>query len=168
MKNSERILNFIQITYKNYLATNMEQVKDAAPFTALDLQKTVKALRNFRSLMWDQAQNDGRLDYAIQYYEVVKTLIYGIYFTWEKYKYENGWIYSIAEEGEDMLQYRMFQVGAAERIEGLLQACKSQNIFAMFPGGQAINNMLIIIYSDLLSNIKKGAIRLDSYQQQSL
>ena len=81
MKNSERILNFIQITYNNYLATNMEQVKDAAPFTALDLQKTVKALRNFRSLMWDQAQNDGRLDYAIQYYEVVKTLIYGIYFT---------------------------------------------------------------------------------------
>ena len=62
----------------------------------------------------------------------------------------------------------MFQVGVAERIEGLLQACKSQNVFAMFPGGQAINNMLIIIYSDLLSNIKKGTIRLDSYNQQSL
>ena len=146
----------------------MKPIKDEAPFTALDLQKTVKALRNYRSLMWSQAQNDGRLDYAMQYYEVVRTLIYGIYFTWEKYNYENGWINSLAEEGEDMLQYQMFQVGAVERIEGLLQACKSQNVFAVFSGGQAINNMLIIIYSDLLSNIKKGTIRLDSYNQQSL
>lgn len=135
-------------------------LRESAPFTASDLQKIVKALRNFRSLMWNQAQNDGRLDYAMQYYEVVQTLIHGIYFIWEKYKYENGWIDSIAEEGEDMLQYQMFQVGVAERIEGLLQACKSQNVFAMFPGGQAINNMLIIAYSDLLSNIKKGKIRL--------
>ena len=137
-----------------------ETIKDTAPFTASHLQETVKELRQYRSIMWNQVQNDGKLGYAIQYYEVVRTLIYGIYYTWEKYKYENGWIDGIAEEGEDMLQYQMFKMGAVERIEGLLQACKSQNIFSMFPKGEETNERIILIFSDLLSNIKKGAINI--------
>lgn len=143
-------------------------IKDMAPFSASDLQQTVKALRNFRSLMWKQAQNDGNQQYAIQYYEVVGSLIYGIYFIWEKYKYENGWIDGIAEEGEDMLQYRMFQIGVVERIEGLLQACKHDNIFEMFTSGKETNEKLILYYGDFLSNIEKGLISLDKYNLQSL
>lgn len=137
-----------------------KQLKDAAPFSSSDLVQTVKELRKYRSLMWNQAQNDGKLGYAMQYYEVVQSLIYGIYFTWEKYKYENGWIDGIAEDGENMMQYQMFQIDVVERIEGLLQACKQQNIFGMFSGGQETNKKLILIYGDLLSNIKKGAISL--------
>lgn len=143
-------------------------IKDLAPFSASDLVQTVKELRKYRSLMWNQAQNDGKLDYAIQYYEVVRTLIYGVYFTWEKYKYENGWIDGIAEEGENMLQYRLFQIGVVERIEGLLNACLNENIFEMFPRGQETNERLILIYGDLLSNIRKGTINLDKYNFQSL
>ncbi|MBO4464352.1 MAG: hypothetical protein J5797_09200 [Prevotella sp.] len=143
-------------------------LKDIAPFSSSDLVQTVKELRKYRSLMWNQAQNDGKLGYAMQYYEVVRTLIYGIYFTWEKYKYENGWIDGIAEEGEDMMQYQMFQIGVVERIEGLLQACRQENVFGMFPGGKETNEKLILIYGDLLSNLRKGAIRLDNYNLQSL
>lgn len=146
----------------------METIRNSAPFTALDLKKAVSELRRYRLLLWNQAQNDNRLDYAIQYDEVIRSLIYGIYFTWEKYKYENGWIDSIAEEGEELLQYRMFQVGVVERIKGLLEACCSQNIFAMFPGGQDTNKMLILIYSNLLSNIRKGNVNLDKYNKQPL
>ena len=146
----------------------MGSIKDAAPFSASDLVQTVKELRNYRSMMWNQAQNDGNQSYAIQYYEVVRTLIYGIYFIWEKYKYENGWIDSIAEEGEDMLQYRMFQIGVVERIEGLFQACKHDNIFEMFAGGKETNEKIILFYGDFLSNIKKGLISLDKYNLQSL
>lgn len=142
---------------------NNKLIKDSAPFAASDLKLVVKNLRKYRSQMWNQTQNDGNINYAMQYYEVVRTLIYGIYFTWEKYKYENGWIDGIAEEGEDMMQYRMFQIGVVERIEGMLQACKQDNIFAMFSGGRETNEMLILIYSDLLSNIRKGAIQLDKF-----
>lgn len=143
-------------------------IKDTVPFSATDLVKTVNELRNYRSLMWNKAQNDGNLGYAMQYYEVVRTLIYGIYFTWEKYEYENGWIESIAEEGEDMIQYQMFQISVVDRIRGLLQACKQENIFEMFPGGKETNERLILIYSNLLSNIREGAICLDKYHLQSL
>lgn len=111
----------------------MLTLKESAPFTASDLIKTVQDLRKYRTLMWNQAQREGKLDYAIQYYEVIRSLIYGIYFIWEKYQYERGWLDSIAEEDEDIMQYRMFQVCIVERIEGLLQACKSNNIFTFFP-----------------------------------
>ena len=137
-----------------------ESIRSSAPFSKSDLEQTVKNLRRYRSMMWNQAQKDDKLEYALQYYDVVQTLIYGIYFTWEKYQYENGWIDSIAEEDEDMLQYRMFQMNVVERITGLLQACRFQNIFSMFPEGKKTNEMLILIYSDLLSNIKKGIIRV--------
>lgn len=147
---------------------NIQSIKDTAPFSASDLVQTVNELRKYRSLMWNQAQNDGNLGYAMQYYEVVRTLIYGIYFTWEKYKYENGWIDGVAEEGEDMLQYQMFQMSVVDRIEGLLQACKQENVFEMFPGGKETNNRLILIYGDLLSNIRKGAISLNEYNLQTL
>lgn len=143
-------------------------LRESAPFTASDLIETVKNLRKCRSLMWYQAQKDGKLDYAIQYYEVVRSLIYGIYFTWEKYQYERGWLDSIAEEGEDLIQYQMFQVGVVERIEGLLQACKSNNILDMFPEGQETNEMLILIYEDFLSNVRDGNIILNKYNKQSL
>lgn len=140
---------------------NSQRIRDIAPFTATELKQVVKELRKYRSLMWNQAQNDGKLDYAIQYYEVVRTIIYGIYFIWEKYEYENGWIDGIAEEGESLLQYQMFKMGVLERIEGLLHACKSDNIFSMFPKGELLNETVIVIYSDLLANIKKRNINLN-------
>lgn len=113
--------------------------------------------------MWDQAQKDGNQQYAIQYYEVVQTLIYGIYYTREKYEYARGWLDGIAEEGESMLEYRMFQIGVVDRIEGLLRACQSNNIFEMFPGGQATNEMIVIIFQDLLANIRKGVVKVDRF-----
>lgn len=118
--------------------------------------------------MWEKAQSDGKIDYAMQYYEIVKTLIHGVYFTWEKYEYERGWIDSIAEEGEDLLEYKMFQVGVVSRVNGLLQAMIHENLFDMFRNGHETNEMLIRIYSDLLSNMNSGAIKLDKYNLQSL
>lgn len=141
----------------------METLRDNAPFTASDLQDVIKKLKKYRSLMWDQAQKDGNQQYAIQYYEVVQTLIYGIYYTWEKYEYARGWLDGIAEEGESMLEYRMFQIGVVDRIEGLLRACQSNNIFEMFPGGQETNEMIVIIFQDLLANIRKGVVKVDRF-----
>ena len=48
----------------------MLTLKESAPFTASDLIKTVQDLRKYRTLMWNQAQREGKLDYAIQYYEI--------------------------------------------------------------------------------------------------
>lgn len=138
-----------------------KSLKDTAPFTAADLLETVENLRRFSSLMWDKSQKDNNIDYAIQYSEVVNTLIYGIYYTWEKYEYENGWIDSIAVEGEALLSYQMFKINVAYRIEGLLQSMRFQNIFEIFSKGKETNDMLILIYSDLLLNIKKGLINLE-------
>lgn len=144
----------------------MQILKENAPFTASDLIETVQDLRKYRSLMWNQAQQEGKIDYAIQYYEVIRSLIYGIYFIWEKYQYEMGWLDSIAEEDEDIMQYRMFQVCIVERIEGLLQACKSNNIFTFFPKGKETNEMLILIYENFLSNVRTGNIILNNYNHQ--
>lgn len=66
------------------------------------------------------------------------------------------------------MQYDMFQIGVVDRIKGLLEACKQQNIFDMFRGGKETNDMIIKIYSDLLLNIRKGAVRLDKYNLQPL
>ena len=144
----------------------MLTLKESAPFTASDLIKTVQDLRKYRTLMWNQAQREGKLDYAIQYYEIIRSLIYGIYFIWEKYQYERGWFDSIAEEDEDIMQYRMFQVNVVKRIEGLLQACKSNNILNIFPKGEETNEMLILIYEDFLSNVRVGNIFPNNYNHQ--
>jgi len=149
----------------------MEKIKDlkeSAPFTASDIQQTVNELRRYRSLMWNMSQNDGRTDYAIQYYEVVRAFIYGLYFTWEKYKYENGWIDGIADEGESLLEYQLFQIGIVSRIEGLRNALIQQNIFEIFSGGQDTRDRIILIFNNLLSNIKEGTIELDKHNLQSI
>ena len=146
----------------------METIRENAPFKASDLQDVVKKLKKYRSLMWNQAEKDGRQGYAIQYYEVVQTLIYGIYYTWEKYKYARGWLDGIAEEGEGMTEYLLFQIGAFDRIEALLKACQSNNIFVMFPEGQETNEMIILTFQDLLSNIRRGIIKVGKFESQSL
>ena len=114
------------------------------------------------------SQNDGRTDYAIQYYEVVRAFIYGLYFTWEKYKYENGWIDGIADEGESLLEYQLFQIGIVSRIEGLRNALIQQNIFEIFSGGQDTRDRIILIFNNLLSNIKEGTIELYKHNLQSI
>ena len=147
---------------------DINELKESAPFTASDIQQTVDELRKYRSLMWNMAQSDGKTDYAIQYYEVIRAFIYGLYFTWEKYKYENGWIDGIAEEGESLLEYQLFQIGIVSRIEGLRNAIQQQNIFDIFCEGEDTKNRIILIFNDLLSNIKDGTIKLDKHNFQSL
>lgn len=147
---------------------DINELKESAPFTASDIQQTVDELRKYRSLMWNMAQSEGKTDYAIQYYEVIRAFIYGLYFTWEKYKYENGWIDGIAEDGESLLEYQLFQIGIVSRIEGLRDAIIQQNIFDIFYEGQDTKNRIILIFNDLLSNIKDGTIKLDKHNFQSL
>ncbi len=147
---------------------DINELKESAPFTASDIQQTVDELRKYRSLMWNMAQSDGKTDYAIQYYEVIRAFIYSLYFTWEKYKYENGWIDGIAEDEESLLEYQLFQIGIVSRIEGLRNAIIQQNIFDIFYGGQDTKNRIILIFNDLLSNIKDGTIKLDKHNFQSL
>lgn len=137
-------------------------LRSLAPFTADELRDTVQKLRKYRSLMWTLAktENDNEDYYAIAY-EDIQILIYGVYFTWEKYGYENGWIDSIAEEGEPLMPYQMFKINVTNRIEGLLQSMKFINIFEIFHDGKETNDMLILIYSDLLLNIKNGLVNLE-------
>lgn len=133
------------------------KLKDTAPFTADGLKELVTTLEKFNNLMWDQAQRDGRLDYAIQYHEVIQTFIEGIYFVWERYGY--GWADELADEnGIDGIRYMLFQNGVEERVEGLLDALRLQNIFEMFEGGTETRNTLIKVYADLLRNLKLGKI----------
>lgn len=129
------------------------KLKDTAPFTADDLKNLVTTLEKYNNLMWDQAQRDGRLDYAIQYHEVIQTFIEGIYYVWERYGY--GWADELADEnGIDGIRYMLFQNGLEERIEGLLNALRLQNIFEMFERGTETRNTLIKVYADLLRNLK--------------
>lgn len=133
------------------------KLKDSAPFSADDLRNLVTNLEKYSSLMWDQAQRDGRLDYAIQYNEVVQTFIEGIYYVWERYGY--GWADELADEdGINGYRYMLFQMEIEERVEGLLNALCQHNIFAMFKGGDETRNTLIKVYSDLLKNLKLGKI----------
>jgi hypothetical protein len=129
------------------------KLKDTAPFTADDLKNLVTTLEKYNNLMWDQAQRDGRLDYAIQYHEVIQTFIEGIYYVWERYGY--GWADELADEnGIDGIRYMLFQNGVEERVEGLLDAIRLQNIFEMFERGTETRNTLIKVYADLLRNLK--------------
>jgi hypothetical protein len=129
------------------------KLKDTAPFTAEDLKNLVTTLEKYNNLMWDQAQRDGRLDYAIQYHEVIQTFIEGIYYVWERYGY--GWADELADEnGIDGIRYMLFQNGVEERVEGLLDAIRLQNIFEMFERGTETRNTLIKVYADLLRNLK--------------
>lgn len=136
------------------MASNL---KDTAPFSAEDLKDIINSLNRYNSLMWNKAQNDGRLDYAIQYNEVVQTFVEGIYFVWERYGF--GWADELADEnGVDGCRYMLFQMGVEERVEGLLNALRLQNIFGMFEGGNETRNLLIMVYADLLRNLKSGRI----------
>jgi len=129
------------------------KLKDTAPFTADDLKNLVTTLEKYNNLMWDQAQRDGRLDYAIQYHEVIQTFIEGIYYVWERYGY--GWADELVDEnGIDGIRYMLFQNGVEERVEGLLDAIRLQNIFEMFERGTETRNTLIKVYADLLRNLK--------------
>ena len=133
------------------------KLKETAPFTANELKILVSDLERYNNLMWNKAQNDGRLDYAMQYNEVIQTFIEGIYYVWERYGY--GWADELADEnGIDGLRYMLFQRGIEERVEGLLNALKLQNIFGMFEGGNETRNTLIKVYSDLLKNLRLGKI----------
>lgn len=130
---------------------------DTAPFTADDLKELVTTLEKYSNLMWDQAQRDGRLDYAIQYHEVIQTFLEGIYYVWERYGY--GWADELANEnGIDGIRYMLFQNGVEERVDGLLNALRFQNIFEMFEGGNETRNNLIKVYADLAKNLKLGKI----------
>ena len=133
------------------------KLKDTAPFTADDLKELVTTLEKYSNLMWNQAQRDGRLDYAIQYHEVIQTFIEGIYYVWERYGY--GWADELANEnGIDGIRYMLFQNGVEERVDGLLNALRFQNIFEMFEGGNETRNNLIKVYADLAKNLKLGKI----------
>lgn len=130
------------------------KLKDSAPFTSDDLKSLVADLLKYKSLMWNMAQQDERLDYAIQYSEVIMTFLDGIYYVWERYGY--GWADELADddEGIDGFRYMLFQQGIEERVEGLVNALKIQNIFEMFEGGNGNRKLLILVYSDLLKNLK--------------
>lgn len=133
------------------------KLKNAAPFTADDLRNLVADLNKYKSLMWTRARLDGRPDYAIQYSEVIHTFLDGIYNVWECYGY--GWADDLADEkGIDGFRFRIFQMGIEERVEGLLEALRMQNIFEMFDGGDKTRNTLIKVYTDLLKNLKLGKI----------
>lgn len=133
------------------------KLKDTAPFTADDLKDLVTTLEKYNSLMWDRAQCDGHIDYAIQYHEIIQTFIEGIYYVWERYGY--GWADELADEnGIDGIRYMLFQNGVEERVEGLLDALRLQNIFEMFEEGSETRNTLIKVYADLLRNLKLGKI----------
>lgn len=133
------------------------KLKDTAPFFADDLRNIVKTLEQYSGLMWNQAQRDGHLDYAIQYHEVIQTFIEGIYYVWERYGF--GWADELADEnGIDGIRYMLFQKGVEERVDGLLNALRSQNIFEMFEDGNQTRNTLIKVYADLSKNLKLGKI----------
>ena len=133
------------------------KLKDIAPFTADDLKGLVTTLEKYNNLMWDQANRDGRQDYAIQYNEVIQTFIEGIYYVWERYGY--GWADELTDEnGIDGIRYMLFQNEVEERVSGLLNALRFQNIFEMFEGGNKTRNTIIKVYADLLKNLKLGKI----------
>ncbi len=76
---------------------------------------------------------------------------------WECYGY--GWADDLAdEEGIDGFRFKTFQMGIEERVEGLLEALRMQNIFEMFDGGDKTRNTIIKVYTDLLKNLKLGKI----------
>ena len=133
------------------------KLKDTAPFTADDLKGLVTTLEKYNNQMWNQAHRNGQQDYAIQYNEVIQTFIEGIYYVWERYGF--GWADDLADEnGIDGFRYMLFQKGIKDRIEGLLNALRLQNIFEIFEGGNETRNTLIKVYADLLQNLKLGKI----------
>lgn len=133
------------------------KLKDTAPFTENDLRNLVANLKSFKTQMWNRCQLDNRTDYAIQYSEVIRTFLDGIYTVWESYGY--GWADDLTDDnGIDGGRLLLFQIGIEDRIKGLLHSLQIQNIFGMFEGGDVTRNTLIIVYEDLLKNLKLGKI----------
>ena len=81
-----------------------------------------------------------------------------LYCAWRLYKY--GWHTDFMKEGDSLLPYMMFEAQAKEILNDLIKLLKTESPFRMMERDGAISRELIEVYSQLLSDLQSGKVKL--------
>ncbi len=103
-----------------------------------------------------EAQGDGFQ--AFQYNQMVDAFKMPLYCAWRLYKY--GWHTDFMEEGDSLLPYMMFESQAKEMLNDLIKLLNTESPFRMMERDGAITSGLIEVYSQLLSDLQSGKVKL--------
>lgn len=79
-------------------------------------------------------------------------------FAWQAYGY--GWHTDFCKEGTSLLPFMMFEVDCVTKTEELVNMLKVQSPFRHIERDSAITNDLIKVYTQFISDLKNGAIKL--------
>ncbi|MFR9502043.1 MAG: hypothetical protein SNJ28_05915 [Rikenellaceae bacterium] len=79
-------------------------------------------------------------------------------FAWQRYKY--GWHSDFWEEGESMIEYMLFEADVENSISKLQEILYSASPFKMIERDGLITKGLLIIYSQILSDLRNNLIKI--------
>lgn len=103
-----------------------------------------------------EAQGDGFQ--AFQYNQMVDAFKMPLYCAWRLYKY--GWHTDFMKEGDSLLPYMMFESQAKEMLNDLIKLLNTESPFRMMERDGAITSGLIEVYSQLLTDLQSGKVKL--------
>lgn len=95
---------------------------------------------------------------VFEYNQMVETFKLPLYCAWRLYNY--GWHTDFLEEGDSLLPYMIFEDRAEEMLNDLIKLLKTESPFRMLERNGAISRALIEVYSQLLSDLQSGEVKL--------
>lgn len=95
---------------------------------------------------------------VFEYNQMVETFKLPLYCAWRLYNY--GWHTDFLEEGDSLLPYMILEDRAEEMLNDLIKLLKTESPFRMLERNGAISRALIEVYSQLLSDLQSGEVKL--------
>lgn len=125
------------------------------------IKTLVEALHLFKKQMRTRAIQDGRVEYADRFDQIMDTLSMPLFYAWENY--DIGKLDEIMDDWELYLPYQTFKSNLKENletlIEGLQENSGSNNIFAGMEKDGKVTQGLSTIYKNLLLAVNAGVFR---------
>lgn len=81
-----------------------------------------------------------------------------LYFAWRSYRY--GWHTDFCKVGDSLVGFMLFEADCVKNTEELVDILKRNSPFAMIEQNSAITNDLIKVYTQFISDLKNGTIKL--------
>ena len=95
---------------------------------------------------------------GFKYHQMVDAFKMPLYCAWRLYKY--GWHTDFMEEGDSLLPYMMFDSKAEGMLNDLINLLRTESPFRMMERNGAVTQGLIEVYSQLLSDLQSGKVKL--------
>lgn len=125
-------------------------------------ENTIKSLIEVLSKIQEKASKhfeaQGDEFQVFEYNQMVETFKLPLYCAWRLYNY--GWHTDFLEEGDSLLPYMIFEDRAEEMLNDLIKLLKTESPFRMLERNGAISRALIEVYSQLLSDLQSGKVKL--------